>query len=241
MKKRIMVLIAITVFVFAGAVLLSSCANNYSNGGAIGNEGVEVEDSNKNEDVSPDAEAPIANDEGGTGTEEQDANGSDGVDEVTSSPNKTATLQEIEDMNTHLEQLLNDNYEVFSQIVDFFEKAPEEYFCWLEDGEIVVLYRALPNGPHVYVDLSEVEIGDQIAYVINDLGFLAIHEDGDISVTFEMRYYDRHPFIARYSQGLVCNKSTAVEFKVREWEPNSFEGIKHIRDEWFRYLIFYGD
>ena len=207
-KKSILITVMVTV-VFAGIVLIQSCAVNQAS------------------DADIDAED-------GTETVEMTT-----IEEPESEEERRATYQEIDEMHQRLEEILLDNYDVFNQIVSYLEETPEDYAFWGEDGEIIVrLNDRVSNSPFAYMDLNEIEVAEQIAYVIDELGFVSIHE-GKYSVWFNMVSYGKAPIGDTYSQGLICNKSDAGEGRIVETGETRDFRITRIRDEWFRRLNTY--
>ena len=223
MSERIISLAGVVILLLAGAALLHSCAGDEP--GKVSN----GEDSIKAGDVA--ATGDVADER-----DTMPTNGGDGAEDEADSFDITAALQEIDDMKDYLEQLLYDNYDVFNQIVNYFEGIQGEYSCRVEDGEIVVWYQEKPGSPRIYISLGEIEIGEQIVYVMNDLGFISIDETEDF-VDFPMINYEPHPYGGSYTQALFCNKSNAGENRIQEDNESGGEdvlgGSTHIRDEWY--------
>ena len=149
---------------------------------------------------------------------------------------RRATTQEIEAMKEYLEQTLLDNYDVFNQIVKYLEETPGEYSFGPTDGEIVAWwFRERAYGvPYVVIDLNEIEIAEQIAYVINEFGFVSVLSESDY-VHFEMVYHDKSPIGDTYSLGLICNKSNGEADAGKSFMSE----ITHIKDGWYRYHFTY--
>jgi hypothetical protein len=150
----------------------------------------------------------------------------------TNSPENTfrqATKEDIEQTKQEIMQILNDNYEVFCQIVNYFEKGKNDYGCFIEYGEIIIINSSVAGHPHV--DISKIEVGEQIAYVLNDLGFVYLGDD--INWVVFKKQDGIPPDGGSYTQSLECNKSDAdEEKKIREGSSYSAETV-HIRDEWY--------
>ena len=219
MKKRnIMSIEIIAALLTALAVLTSSCAI-----GGIGNEtndedDIEMEETHTTEDNDIETEVP-------------DISVDDGGEEDTSQT--WTTIKEMQEMQVHMIRLLNDNYDVFNRIVAYFEEEPEIIAFWEEEGEIVGRYEKT-SGLIQSIDLDEVEVGEDIAYVIYELGFVGIL-DGSITVDFYMVSKGIKPGGSTYDQKLVYIKSTAGEYGILKdvEERNNPLGVMHIRDEWY--------
>ena len=236
MKKRnIMSTAIIGALLLMGMTQLISCTADGPTGGTSGEDGFVAEDTKTNDEVDNE-----------TGeTETIDTNGEGIKEEPTESPKEGATMQEIIDRRYYLEQLLNDNYEVFSRIVSFFEEDPGEYFCRQEDGALVVFYNGLSptgvRGPGKKVKLSSIEVGEELAYVMNELGFELINAER-YTVYFDMVYYGSRINGSDYNQGILFGKSYAGEHMPRETKEDDHGAIGEnirIRDEWFRYVNYY--
>ena len=250
MSERIISLTGVVILLLAGAALLHSCAGDEPVKVSNGEDGIEAWDVAATGDVADERDT-------------MPTNGEDGAEDKVDSVDITAALQEIDDMKDYLEQLLDDNYDVFNQIVKCFENDSVNYHCRVEEGEIVVWY----SNPITYVDLGEIEVGEQIVYVINELGFISIDETENY-VDFPMINGDRYPYGGTYAQALLCNKfprckqrgiqdggyereetpqgsgylpsvnkSNAGENGIQEDNESGGEdvlgGSTHIRDQWF--------
>ena len=184
------------------------------------------------------------NGEAGIEAEDLNINGEDGNEVVETnsleSPNSQVSVQDIERTKQMLIQTLNDNYDIFNQIVSYFEGSPSWYYCRKEEGEIVAHIRNDVSGfPGSDIDISEIEVGEQMVYIINELGFLSIAEDDD-AVGFTLVSGGKHPYGGSYSQGLICNKSDAGDGKIEEWDRGHLGADIHVRDGWF-YHFRYGN
>ena len=150
------------------------------------------------------------------------------------SSNRSATLEDIMQTKKDIEQSLNDNYEIFNQIIMCFENDAVNYICGQESGEIVIEIICEDKPGSQRIDSGEVEVAEQIAYVINDLDFVGIVEADDY-VCFEKQTGVYLTF-GTYIQELYCNKSTANEKKIQEGYSSLWNECVHIRDDWF-YVI----
>ena len=174
-----------------------------------------------------------------------DVVGEDGSDlEVPDSPdslNNHVSMQSIANAKNALMQTLNDNYDIFSQVVSYFENEPASYQCRIENGEIVIRVRndepglTNPGLPAIHLDISEIEVGEQIESIMHELGFIIIAES-DSYVSFTIVSGGEHPYGGSYSQGLRCNKSNDGGIKIEQWEGGSQGENIHIRDEWYYYF-----
>ena len=145
------------------------------------------------------------------------------------------TMQEIEETKMLLEKLLDDNYDVFSQIINYLERVPEDYHFRVEDGEIVVWYMNKPSLQRIYVEFSEIKVADSVEYVIKELGFISVDKSDDYTL-FPMINGDRHPYGGSFAQGLVCNNSNSDEKSIQDWDAGVLGQDIRLRDEWFYYF-----
>ena len=208
MKRRIIKFVLAIILISAGALQICSCNARKEDNGVNGGNGI--------------------------GAEASSLNGEDGAEvEYTDSPDSQVSMQDIANAKQSLIQALNDNYDIFNDIVSYFENDPEQYYCIKENGEIVMKLRT--DGPSltdIYVDINEIEVCEQIIYVINELGFLGVAAY-DYAVDFWIIDGGRYPFGGSYAQGIICNKSDAGDGKISEWEGSIFGENIHIRDEWY--------
>ena len=188
-------------------------------------------------------ESSVDGEDGGELESINNINGEDGNKlESINSPNNQnrqvpVSAEEIEQSKNNTEQILFDNYDVFNQLVSFFENEPKRYICETHTGELVV---TLDNEPEQEeIELSEVEMGGQIAYIMNDLGFETIIEYDDY--VWFIQYSAMDPFGGSYNQGLFCNKSNVGENTITEWYEPPFGEIALIRDEWFFFYFRYNE
>ena len=79
--------------------------------------------------------------------------------------------EKIQSDKIEIIQILNDNYDLFCQVVSYFENSSGRYFCTKESGELVI-EKYYDGRPSFRVDnIGEIEVGEQIEYILNDLGF----------------------------------------------------------------------
>jgi hypothetical protein len=146
--------------------------------------------------------------------------------------NSTHNVEQIQKAKKEIIQMLNDNYDVFSQIVNCFENDPGRYMCTKESGEIVVkLFLERGGTSFQIIDISEIGVSEQIAYVLNDLGFEGIGEEYDDIIFTKITVV--YPG-GTYSQGLFCNKNDAGIDKIQEYSGIFGERVL-IKDQWFYY------
>lgn len=152
---------------------------------------------------------------------------------MNSSTISEVSLEDIQKEKDLIVRLLNENFEAFSQIMDFFESDQRRYVCHVDSGEIVmILYEKSTPGYEV-VGLSNVDVGEQITYIIDALGFMSITADKDY-IIFK-RTSGSHPHGGAYTQGLFCNRIDAGEDKIREQDHFTGEHVP-LRDRWFYYI-----
>ena len=151
---------------------------------------------------------------------------------------KIAGYEKINNDKNDLIEKLHENYDVFVQIAGYLENSEKEYHCKIEDGELVIRINNETNHPSV--DISEVEVSNQIAYVLNDLGFQVVSSYEDCIL------FGKNSGIlingGTYIQDLFYNKRNArEEKKIVEGTTSLTEKVR-IRDEWFYvYMSGYND
>jgi len=141
------------------------------------------------------------------------------------------SLLSIEQRKKDIQQALIDNYDIFNQIVNYLENEPASFSCRKEKGKIIVQIKYENEPTSQIIDISEIEMGEQIEYVINDLEFSGIGESDDY-IIFGKRTGE-HPNGGSYWQNLICNKSNADDNKIQEKDYLPFGEEVRIKDEWY--------
>jgi len=147
----------------------------------------------------------------------------------TDSPTIEEVRRNINLIKMEIEQILDDNYDLFTQIMEYFEKDNGRYIISIVDGEISVLLDTAPGFRQI--DISDIEIGEQIEYVLYDLRFEDIRTE-DYYVRF-LKLTGSTPSAGAYQQSLFCNKSSAGEKRIYEDDNYPSGETVRIRDEWF--------
>ena len=142
-------------------------------------------------------------------------------------------IAQIEQTKKEIEQALLENYDIFTQIVDYFEEDPREFSINIESDELIIVAYEVgqPRNTAVEIDANKVAVIEQIRFVLNDLEFTGIGAD-TIGVGF-LKPGGVHPYGGSYWQSLVCNKKDAGENKTQERYDLPFGETVRIKDEWF--------
>lgn len=169
---------------------------------------------------------------------ESDANIMDGLDiDKTDNPENTDdtggtedmgnadTIEDVEQRKQEIIQIYNDNAKVFDEVMSYFEAQDTDFYCKVSDGELIVKVNQKD------VDISEIEIAEQITYIINELGFEFVLDVTDY-VQFN-KHTGIYPYGSTCCQGLLCNKKGTN--RVQE-ERSQFGEQVRIADEWFYYM-----
>ena len=146
-----------------------------------------------------------------------------------------SSLEQIQNEKLNIIRILNENYDLFCQVESYFETDPGRYYCSLDSGELII-EKYFDGRPSVQIDnVEEIEVSEQIAYILLDLGFEWIGEADDY-VSFE-KITAAHPDGGTYWQGLHCNKSDAGNNRIEEWDDGgvAVETVC-IRGQWFYYF-----
>jgi len=179
----------------------------------------------------------------GEATDTQNNTGTNGETEMSSEPSKNGdrvTIEQINEEKAYIIQALNDNYDVFCAVVDYFEKNTRSFSCRKDTGEIVI--RCLPNrGNQIQtVDINETGISEQITYIIDTLGFEPFGSGEDSHFIDFFRTHGSHPYGGSYGQYLCYYKRNAPEEQLQESGDDSRGAQVHIRDRWFYILAIGG-
>ena len=148
-----------------------------------------------------------------------------------SKPGKNSFVQ-IENEKIELFRILDEYYDTFCSVACYFESMPGRYVVQHESGELKVTLFPESAGYQI-VDLSDLEICDEIEFIMNDLGFESIGEGTCIEFN---KLNGGHPNGGSYIQGLAFNTVNAGIYKLEEWKGSISEYV-HIRDEWYYYLV----